>query len=166
LGEYYFTIPLFSGEKVPSNILVAIDGSEGSMRAAKYALDIVVRSKSKCTLHIVHIVPPKVPFSHSSGYFGAIPVSYQEEMKEEAEKWFNSILSTSKLRIGNQVHIIKNVISTGASVVKEIANYADGNKIELIVVGARGTSGLRRLLLGSVSANLVAQSSCSVLVVR
>jgi nucleotide-binding universal stress UspA family protein len=87
-------------------------------------------------------------------------------MKEEAEKWFNSILSTSKLRIGNQVHIIKNVISTGASVVKEIANYADGNKIELIVVGARGTSGLRRLLLGSVSANLVAQSSCSVLVVR
>lgn len=156
-------------EKIPCKILVAIDGSEDSMRAAKYAFDIASRSRSKnkCTLHIVHIIPPKMPFSRPSGYFGAIPVGYQEEIKEEAEKWFNRILSSSyKLKIGNQVRIIKKVISTGDSVVKEIANYADGNEIELIVVGARGTSSLKRLLLGSVSANLVAQSNCSVLVVR
>jgi nucleotide-binding universal stress UspA family protein len=64
------------------------------------------------------------------------------------------------------VNIIKKVISSGASIVTELASYADKKQIELIVIGATGKSGLRRLLLGSISAGIVAHSHCSVLVVR
>ena len=89
---------------------------------------------------------------------------YQKEIKEEAEEWFKRI--SSKVRKSGQVRIIKKVISTGASVVTEIASYADRKEIELIVIGATGKSGIRRLLLGSVSTGVVAHSHCSVLVVR
>jgi nucleotide-binding universal stress UspA family protein len=147
-----------------SKILVAVDGSEVSMRAAKYAFDIASRSKSRCILYLVHIVPPQILLARSSGYFGALSPGYQKEIEEEAEEWFKII--SSKARKSDHVHIIKKVISTGASVVTEIASYADRKKIELIVIGATGKSGLRRLLLGSISAGAVAHSHCSVLVVR
>jgi nucleotide-binding universal stress UspA family protein len=38
--------------------------------------------------------------------------------------------------------------------------------VELIVVGTRGLSGFKKLLLGSVSGALVSHSPCSVLVIR
>lgn len=147
-----------------SKILVAIDGSEASMRAAKYAFDIATRSNSRCTLYLIHVVPPQVLMAHSSGYFGAVSPGYQKEVEEEAEKWFKRILSG--IIRSNHVNIIKKVISSGASIVTELASYADKKRIEHIVIGATGKSGLRRLLLGSISAGIVAHSHCSVLVVR
>ncbi|MGB8084877.1 MAG: universal stress protein, partial [Nitrososphaeraceae archaeon] len=115
-------------------------------------------------LYLVHVVPPQILLAHSSGYFGAVSPGYQKEIEEEAEEWFKRIFS--EVRKSDQVHIIKKVISTGASVVTEIASYAERKEIELIVIGATGKSGIRRLLLGSVSAGVVAHSHCSVLVVR
>lgn len=147
-----------------SKILVAVDGSEVSIRAAMHAFDIANRSNIQCTLYLVHIVPPQISIAHSSGYFGAVSPSYQEEIKEEAEKWFKLI--SSKVRKSEHVRIINKVISTGASVVTEIASYADKKEIDLIVIGATGKSGLRRLVLGSISGGVATHSHCSVLVVR
>lgn len=147
-----------------SRILVAVDGSEASIRAATHAFDIATRSNSRCTLYLIHIVPPQIVLAHSSGYFGAVSPSYQKDIKEEAEEWFKRILAG--VMMSDRVHISKKVISTGASIVTELASYADKKKIQLIVIGATGKSGLRRLLLGSVSTGVVAHSRCSVLVVR
>ena len=147
-----------------SKILVAMDGSEASMRAAKYAFGIATRSNIRCTLYLIHVVPPQLYTAHSSGYFGAVSPGYQKEVEEEAEQWFRRILS-GIIRNDN-VNIIKKVISSGTSIVTELASYADKKQVELIVTGATGKSGLRRLLLGSISSGIVAHSHCSVLVVR
>jgi nucleotide-binding universal stress UspA family protein len=159
-----FNTNLMHKAKELSKVLVAVDGSEVSIRAAKHAFDIANRSNIQCALYLVHIIPPQISLAHSSGYFGAVSPSYQEEIKEEAEKWFKII--SSKVRKSDHVCVINKVISTGASVVTEIASYADKKEIELIVIGATGKSGLRRLLLGSISGGVVAHSHCSVLVVR
>ena len=127
-------------------------------------LTLLVEASSRCALYLVHVVPPQILLAHSSGYFGAVSPGYQKEIEEEAEEWFKRIFS--EVRKSDQMHIIKKVISTGASAVTEIASYADRKEIELIVIGATGKSGIRRLLLGSVSAGVVAHSHCSVLVVR
>jgi nucleotide-binding universal stress UspA family protein len=87
------------------------------------------------------------------------------EIEEEAKEWFTRILARVRRRRDN-LCIIEKVISTGTSIVAEIDNFADRNHIDLIVVGAIGKSGLRRLLLGSVSTGLVAHSHCSVMMVR
>jgi nucleotide-binding universal stress UspA family protein len=147
-----------------SKILAAVDGSEASIRAAKHAFDIASRSSCRCTLYLLHIIPPQIILAHSSGYFGAVSPDLQKEIEEEAEEWFKRIFSNAKT--SDHVHIIKKVISTGASIVTEIVSYSDRKKIELIVMGAIGKSGLRRLLLGSASAGVVTHSHCSVLVVR
>lgn len=147
-----------------SKILVAVDSSEASIRAAMYAFDLASRSNSRCTLYLVHVVPPQILLAHSSGYFGAVSPSHRKEIEEEAEEWFKRI--SLELRKSDHVLIIKKIISTGASVVTEIASYADRKEIELIVIGATGKSGLKRLLLGSISTGVVAHSLCSVLVVR
>lgn len=148
-----------------SKILVAVDGSEASMRAATHAFDIATRSNIQCALYLVHIVPPQIFLGHSSGYFGAVSPRYQEEIKEEAEGWFDRVSSKGR-RKNDHVRIINKVISTGASIVTEIVSYADKNEIELIVIGATGKSGLKRLLLGSISSGVIAHAHCSVLVVR
>ena len=52
------------------------------------------------------------------------------------------------------------------SIPHAIVDYAQGNNIDLIVVGTRGRSGLKRVLLGSVASGVVTYSSCPVLVTK
>jgi nucleotide-binding universal stress UspA family protein len=53
-----------------------------------------------------------------------------------------------------------------ASVVDAIAEYARSHGADLIVIGTRGRTGMKRMLLGSVASGVVAHSTCPVLVVR
>ena len=43
---------------------------------------------------------------------------------------------------------------------------ADERQADAIVIGTRGRTGLRRLLLGSVARNVMHHASCSVLIIR
>jgi nucleotide-binding universal stress UspA family protein len=47
-----------------------------------------------------------------------------------------------------------------------IVNYAESQSIDLIVIGTRGRTGLRKMLLGSVASDVVTYTHCPVLVVR
>ena len=47
-----------------------------------------------------------------------------------------------------------------------ILEYAEEKNIDLIVVGTRGTSGFKRLLLGSVASSVVSYAHCPVMVVK
>jgi nucleotide-binding universal stress UspA family protein len=48
----------------------------------------------------------------------------------------------------------------------EIIRLANIYKVDLIILGSRGLTGLNRILQGSVSAQVVAEAQCSVLVVK
>jgi nucleotide-binding universal stress UspA family protein len=52
------------------------------------------------------------------------------------------------------------------SISKEIVEYEEKMGINLIVVGNRGRTGIKRMLLGSVADEVVTYSHCPVLVVR
>jgi nucleotide-binding universal stress UspA family protein len=47
-----------------------------------------------------------------------------------------------------------------------IVNYAEDTDTDLIVVGTRGRSGFKRLLLGSVASDVVTYAHCPILVVK
>jgi nucleotide-binding universal stress UspA family protein len=53
-----------------------------------------------------------------------------------------------------------------SSVVKEIVDYAHKNKLDMIVVGSRGLSGIKKMLLGSVVSGVVTYAHCPVLVAK
>jgi nucleotide-binding universal stress UspA family protein len=52
------------------------------------------------------------------------------------------------------------------SVVEAIVEYATEEKAQLIVMGTRGMTGFKKMLLGSVSNGVVNHAPCAVLVVR
>jgi nucleotide-binding universal stress UspA family protein len=53
-----------------------------------------------------------------------------------------------------------------SSVVEALVDFATAEKADLIVVGTRGMTGFKKLILGSVSSGLVGHAPCPVLVVR
>ena len=64
------------------------------------------------------------------------------------------------------VRVKTDVIIGISSVVKEIVEYAEKNKIDMIVVGSRGLSGIKKMLLGSVANGVVTYAHCPVLVAK
>jgi nucleotide-binding universal stress UspA family protein len=58
------------------------------------------------------------------------------------------------------------VILTIKSIVGEIVDYAEREDIDLIVIGTRETSGLKKMLLGSVASGVVTYATCPVLLVK
>jgi nucleotide-binding universal stress UspA family protein len=150
--------------KVFSNILVPIDGSKYSFKAVKYAVHVSLVYGSELTL--LSVVPSKITYVDSSGFLGVIPPTYLKEYENEAAKWFKRITNIIK-KDQLQVKKVKtDVITTPISVVSAILEYADKKDMDLIIVGTRGITGLKRMLLGSVASGLVTYAHCPVLVVR
>ena len=74
-------------------------------------------------------------------------------------KWFNKILEKAKRF---DVNIQTDIIVPAKSVSSEIIDYADKFNVDLIIVGTRGRSGLKRILLGSVASEVVKYADCLV----
>ena len=149
-----------------SKILVGIDGSEFSRNAVNYALDLAMKYDSE--LFLLAIVPSKVHHGDSSGVFGMVSPSYFDEYKKEAEKWFEEITNhiNKETTIDTSTRVKSEVITTPFSTPASILNYAEERDVDLIVIGTRGRSGLKKMLLGSVASDVVTYSYCPVLVVK
>lgn len=136
-----------------------IDGSDSSFQAAKLAIKLAKMAKAEIVfLHAV-VNPPYVDYKTP----GDIIVGYIEEAKRHAEMWFADL---GKLADKSEVRFSSETILDIASASDSIVNYAETKKVDLIVMGTRGKTGLKRFLLGSVASGVVAHAKCSVLVVR
>jgi nucleotide-binding universal stress UspA family protein len=58
------------------------------------------------------------------------------------------------------------VIIAEESIVSEIIEFAERENIDLIIMGTRGRTGFKKLLLGSVASGVVNFAHCPVLVIR
>jgi nucleotide-binding universal stress UspA family protein len=58
------------------------------------------------------------------------------------------------------------ILPSAESIVGQIVDYADREKIDMIVIGTRGLGGFKRMIIGSVSSGVVTHTHCPVLVVR
>jgi nucleotide-binding universal stress UspA family protein len=152
-------------------ILVAVDGSESSARAASAALELA--DKLKAELIILHAVsPPNTAYKSALPSLGSMtpPPAPQAEIdayytyaKRVAMGIMNGTISDAKKRGVN----VKTEIPEGVtSVVETIISHASKENVDLIVVGTRGLGGFRKLLIGSVSSGVVTHASCPVLIVR
>jgi nucleotide-binding universal stress UspA family protein len=146
-----------------NSILVAVDGSPNSMRAAEMAVDLA--KKNGAHLYVLSVISTPV-FAATGIQETASPGAageFFDKAKKDAEGIVAGVVSKANaegLKVRGE--IIENV----PSVVEAISDYAEEWKVELIIVGTRGLSGFKKLLLGSVSSALVAHAPCSVLVIR
>jgi len=140
-------------------ILVPLDGSDSSFSAARYA--IMLAKAAKAEIIFVHAIvnPPYLGFTSA----GLLIIKYIEEAKRNAELWYmNAGDMASKEGVNFSADTILDVNSPADSIV----NYADSKKVDLIVMGTQGRTGVKRFLLGSVASGTVAHAKCPVLVVR
>jgi nucleotide-binding universal stress UspA family protein len=151
-------------DKKITRLLVGIDGSDSSLNAATYAIDLSKRFNSE--IFLLSIVPSKVHHGDSSGVFGMVSPSYLNDFKKEAERWFNEIMNQIKDDSEIKERIKSDVITSPFSIAASILNYAEERNIDLIIIGTRGNSGLKKMLLGSVASDVVTYSYCPVLVIK
>jgi nucleotide-binding universal stress UspA family protein len=144
-----------------SKILVAVDGSDPSFNASTYAIDFAKRNGAE--LIVLYIVSP-VPYSQ----FEYANIGRMKEIESiEMEKAQREVVDKVKQKATeNNVSVKTVVLIKYTSVVKEIVEYAEDNKVDMIVIGSRGVTGLKKILLGSVANGVVTYSHCPVLVVK
>jgi nucleotide-binding universal stress UspA family protein len=145
-----------SQKTIFSKILVAIDGSDASMDAAAYAISLS-KGYNNSELYALHVIRADVDL------FGPHETSeFMTTMRNEGEKYLNKVK-----RNANEKNIqIKTEIIACINIAGGIVDYAEDKDVDLIVVGTRGRSGFKKLLLGSVASHVVTYAHCPVLVVK
>jgi nucleotide-binding universal stress UspA family protein len=142
-------------------ILVAVDGSEYSLKAAAVAARL---SKSNgAQLHVVTVMGFPEYLILEGNVSPEVLTRVYAESKSRAEGVVQNVVNMAK-SFGVEANGV--VLTNARSIVQTITDFANERSIDLIVVGTRGMSGFKRALLGSVSSGIVSHASCSVLVVR
>lgn len=150
-----------------SRILVAIDGSEESMRAAAHAVTMArIYDAELLTLTVINTQP----WFYSSTPYGLADNQTMEKVhekdREEPQHWLNQIKANAEdigiKFISTKILMVPTTSSTSAAIV----NYAEQNNVDIIILGTRGRSGLKKMLLGSTALGVLTYAHCPVMVVK
>jgi nucleotide-binding universal stress UspA family protein len=153
-----------------SKILVPIDGSPSSMRAADAAIELARRYNEGLhpveviALHVIDINPKFHLFSKYGFHYSEYEKAAVEEAGKVTEGWFSKIRQKAeacKVRFRSEVSD-----NSLLSVVGEIVNYAEREHVDVIVIGTKGHSEFEKLMMGSVSLGVATYAPCTVIIVR
>ena len=137
-------------------ILVAVDGSDYSDKAIQYACAIGPPLGAEVIL--LHIVPMLVSATPYGDTVSDQPFLALQKVGED-------ILSRAKSLAISGNCPVTDLIDHGDPAIK-IIEMADERNVDLIIMGSRGLSGIKRLFTGSISDKVASQASCPVMIVR
>jgi nucleotide-binding universal stress UspA family protein len=143
-----------------SKILIPVDGSTQAERALDYA--IFLAKTTGASVGIIHVVQPPTTWAISP------PISDAEiyrKMVEVVEAHGNDILVKTEAKAKAAGLTVEKIKESGHPA-DRIVKVANDNGYDLIVMGSRGNSSIKEMLLGSVSHHVCQHAKCSVLVVR
>lgn len=142
-------------------VLVPVDGSKYSMEALKVATECAKIKDAQ--IYVINVVP----------FIGGIDdheisPARRERHMENLEKHADEIVrqASAALAAEKVVPAYSRMIVTSLSVPDAIVDFADKEKIDLIVIGSKGLSTSSRFKVGSVATHVVKYSPCSVYLVK
>jgi len=138
-------------------IIVGIDGSHHSTRALEWALREAALQHAPLTVLTVHSVPAS-PWT-GNPVLVERDADDQEKMLKAAEELTHKAVS----QLGDARPDSITVRAISGYPAKEIID--ESGDADLVVVGSRGAGGFTRLLVGSVSSQVVEHAHCPVVVV-
>jgi nucleotide-binding universal stress UspA family protein len=149
-----------TGEKM-NRIVVAFDGSKDSVKAVKLASSVATKFHSSLT--VVHVYsPPTVYFNSGAG----VPVLDYKDLEDAARSTGLKVLARGVQLASAEGVKARGKLLEAQSIVEALSEFALKNEADLIVVGTRGMTGFKKLILGSVSSGLISHAHCPVLVAR
>lgn len=136
------------------------------MKAIDYSVDLAEKYKSE--LIALHVLYSQTGFAfHKETVAGTITSSSLNDLnldaKQEAEKGFKEI---NKRAEKMNVQIKTEVVFTVISIVEGILTYAEKENIDLIIIGSKGKSGWKKLIVGSVASGISTYAHCPILIVK
>ena len=87
------------------------------------------------------------------------------QVAEKAENRIREHLESVKSRASKEDVDCEIVIHRGEEPFQDIVNEAEKNRVDMIIIGTHGRAGLKRLMMGSVTAKVIGHALCNVLVV-
>jgi nucleotide-binding universal stress UspA family protein len=138
-------------------IVVGVDGSAGGRRALDWAMREAAVRRAPLTVVAVHEV--------TKSYWGHTPVIGPADaaMLADLRRAAAEMTQAAESELGDARPASVNLHVVSGFVVKELLDAAQD--ADLIVIGSRGEGGLARLVMGSVSNEVVQHAACPVTII-
>ena len=145
-----------------NKILVATDGSDSANRAIAMAVDLAIIYGA--SLHAINAIrqiqiPPEMQNMARIESLGETRLGVLEHIA-------NQILNAAEHRIISKGGALTNKYIGHGDPATSISEYAKKQEIDLVVIGTRGLSQLKALMLGSVSRKVLEICDINCLIVR
>ena len=158
-----------SGDFMFESILIATDGSKNSERAAKVGIELAKLSGGEVTVVYVADIGKHMPTRSLSTPFGGLnpdAIAYaatilREELLEEGE-----IATRQVEELAKESGLVSKRLIVEGNPASEILRIAKEAKMNVIVMGSIGKTGLEKFLMGSVAERVVRNSNVPVLIVH
>jgi nucleotide-binding universal stress UspA family protein len=147
---------------LPKKILVAIDGSPLSDKAAEEAVRMAAGNPSQFKSRIYAVlVLPNAQRNTFTDFIPSRPITETDEWGELRQRIFYVIeKNAAEADIPLEIKVVY------GDPADELINFALKQEVDVIVIGSTGKGFLKRKLLGSVSDKVVRHARCSVYIVR
>ena len=140
-------------------ILLAVDGSENSYQASK-TLSQFAHSEQTIVLHVMDVPKPAYPMMMPE-VASELYTTMERQMREEGERIMHRATASLPMPAGPVSQRLE--IGKPAELILSVAQE---QKVDLIVLGARGLGPIRERLFGSVSHRVLNDAPCPILVVN
>jgi nucleotide-binding universal stress UspA family protein len=139
------------------SILVATDFSENAREALEVAIDLAKQFGTE--LHVIHCLDLPIPIVNP--YAVSVPDTLLTEARDEAARQLQeAVAEAEKAGVAAKSHL------ADVPAPQAISHLAEQIGADLVVMGTRGHTGLKHVLLGSVAERTLRHAPCSVLTVK
>ncbi|MBT8204400.1 MAG: universal stress protein [Eudoraea sp.] len=142
-------------------ILIPTDFSANAWNAITYGLELF--RKERCTVYLMHI-NPLPPYSGAGTSIKASTDMLRETMLQESEKNLKELLEQINKTLPNDKHTLI-TIALYDFFVDSIKREVQDKHIDLIIMGTKGASGLKKVSLGSNTGDVITKVKCPLLAV-
>jgi len=136
-------------------LLLASDGSEFSQGAIREAINLAKTCSSKLYVISVAEVPDIREFADT------YPVAAVDQLETAVRQHLESVKEMAE----KEGIVCEIILSRGPEPSKYIVDEASKNNVELIIMGRHGRTGITRIMMGSVTAKVIGDTPCKVMVV-
>ncbi len=142
-----------------ANILVAVDGSSHAKKALDLAVGLAKTMGSHIT--IIYVVHARIYLAVQEAGVNTAIQNLIEDLKEYGKK----VLEEAKVTAQEAGVQVDTLLVRGFPA-EEILKKSEAGKYDMIVIGSRGRTSAKALLLGSISDSVSHHAKCPVLIVK
>jgi len=145
-----------SEDKLLKRILIPTDGSDPSIRAAEFAIELAKHFESEIVaIYVIdRVILEEVSKIHERH-------GLEEEIRRKAERCLNYIVKSAEKK-GLKA---RSILVEGQPH-DQIVRHAESLKADMIIMGSKGRRGMNRILIGSVAERVIEYAPCPVLVIK